>query len=305
MRAMTKVMRSRGSDPVGQASRPRAVSARRVALPLVVLLGLGLAGCETAGSVGTVGLGVAEVTPRSKDTSVNIASLSEVVARNPHDAEAYNTRGAAYARQGDFDKAVGDFTKAVQIDPNSAAAFTNRALAYRQTGRNDLALADFNHALQANPNHAAAYLGRGNLLRVQGNLDGALSDLDQAIKLNSEGQQGAQAVHARGLIHQKRGEQAAAVTDFDNAIDRDPFAAAPYQARAQSLTAQGKYDQSIEDYNAALNVDAKNAEAWAGLGVDYEKLGNRAKAQESYARAKTINPDNHTANEGLSRMGRA
>ena len=144
---MTKVMRLRGSDPAG-AARP-APSSRRAALPLILLVGLGLAGCETAGSVGTVGLGVAEVTPRSKDTSVNIASLSDVVARNPRDAEAYNTRGAAYARQGDFDKAVGDFTKAVTIDPNNAAAYTNRALAYRQTGRNDLALADFNHALQA------------------------------------------------------------------------------------------------------------------------------------------------------------
>ena len=279
MLAMTKVMKLRGSDTVAQTSR--AISARLIAMPLVMLVGLGLAGCETAGSVGSVGLGVAEVTPRSNETSVNIASLSDVVSRNPRDPEAYNTRGAAYARQGDFDKAVADFTKAVTIDPNNAAAFTNRALSYRQTGRNDLALADFNHALQANPNHAPAYLGRGNLLRVQGNLDGAMADLDQAIKLNSEGQQGAQAFHARGLIHQKRGDQPAAVTDFDNAIDRDPFAAAPYQARAQSLTAEGKYEQSIEDYNAALNVDSKNAEAWAGLGVDYEKLGNRMKAQES------------------------
>ena len=275
----------------------------RAAWSVVVVAALGLAGCESAGSVGAIGLGVAETMPKTTDTSVNLASLSEVVARNPHDAEAYNTRGAAYARTGDFDKAIGDFTRAVQIDPNNAAAYTNRALAYRQTGHNDLALADFNHALQANPNHAPAYLGRGNLLRVQGNYSQAMSDLDQAIKLNPEGALGAQAFHARGLIHQRQGEQVLAVTDFDNAIDRDPFAAAPYQARAQSLVAQGKYDQAIEDYNAALNVNAKNGDAWAGLGLAYEKSGNAAKARESYGRAKLVDPDNRAASEGLSRTG--
>ena len=121
MRAMTKVMRARGSDLVGRATRLR-VSRRRAAVPLVLLGGLGLAGCETAGSVTNVGMGIAEVTPRSKDTSLNLTSLTDVVARNPRDPEAYNTRGAAYAREGDFDKAVADFTKAVQIDPNNASA---------------------------------------------------------------------------------------------------------------------------------------------------------------------------------------
>ncbi len=113
---------------------------------------------------------------------------------------------------------------------------------------------------------------------------------------------GAQAFHARGLIHQRQGEQALAITDFDNAIDRDPFAAAPYQARAQSLTAQGKYAQAIEDDNAALNVDSKNAEAWADLGVAYEKSGNNSKARESYSRAKVIDPNNRVASDGLSRI---
>lgn len=277
--------------------------AARRSWPLVTLLALALAGCETVGSVGSVGTGVAEVVTPTKDTTVNIESLSDVVAHNPSDPEAYNTRGAAYARIGKFSDAIADFTKAVQLDPNNAAAFTNRALAYRQTKHNDLALADFNHALQSNPNHAPAYLGRANLLRAQGDYSQAMADLDQAIRLAPEGLAGAQAFHARGLIHQRQGEHALAITDFDNAIDRDPFAAAPYQARAQSLMAEGKYDAAIEDLNAALNVDTKNSEAWANLGLAYEKSNNAVKARESYARAKILDPNNQLAADGLSRIG--
>ncbi len=48
----------------------------------------------------------ANVAELESDTSgaqtTNIASLTEVVNRNPGDARAYNTRGAAYARIGAF-----------------------------------------------------------------------------------------------------------------------------------------------------------------------------------------------------------
>lgn len=298
---MMAVDRGRGSG-VSTAERGRGPG-RSSAWPVLLVATLMLGGCETVGSVGSVGTGVAEVVAPTKDSSANLESLTEVIRRNPNDPEAYNTRGTVYARIGEFSDAIADFTKAIQLDPKNTTAYTNRALALRQTKRNDLALADFDRAIESNPNHAPAYIGRANLLRAQGRLDQALSDLDQAIRLNPEGGLGAQAFHARGLIRQKQGDQVQAITDFDNAIDRDPFVAAPYQARAQSLIAQGKYDPAIEDLNAALNVNTKNADGWALLGTAYEKSGNVAKAKESFGRAKLIDPNNVAAIDGLSRVG--
>ena len=97
----------------------------------------------------------------------NIASLTEVIERNPHDATAYNTRGVVYAKLGRYSNAIEDFTHAIELDPNFSGAYTNRALAYRQTKKDNLALQDFNQAIIVNPNDAAAYLGRGNLLRSE------------------------------------------------------------------------------------------------------------------------------------------
>ena len=56
-------------------------------------------------------------------------------------------------------------------------------------------------------------------------------------------------------------------------------------------------------FNAALNVDNRNAEGWANLGVAYEKQGNRSKATESYNRAMEVDPQNALAREGLRRLG--
>ena len=94
---------------------------------------LALAGCETTGFGAAPTGNVAEVeVDTSGASSVNIASLSDVIQRNPNDSVAYNTRGAAYAKIGRYQNAIEDFTKAIQIDPNFAGAWTNRALAYRQ-----------------------------------------------------------------------------------------------------------------------------------------------------------------------------
>lgn len=275
-----------GLDHAATPFRPRFCKNSAISLAASLMAALALAGCETAMGIRPPGRGIAEISDTDpKAAATNIDSLTEVIKRNPSSAEAYNTRGAAYARVGRFSEATVDFTEAAKLDPNSAAAYTNRALAERQMGHNDTARADFDRAIAANPNHAPAYVGRANLLRAQGNLDQALSDLDTAIRINPES---AQAFHSRGLIYQKRNDYTRAVTDFDNAIDRDPFVFAPYQARGESLVAVGKYDKAIEDFNAALNVNNKSAQAWAWLGLAYEKTGNKQKSQECYQRATQL-----------------
>ncbi|HEX3494665.1 MAG TPA: tetratricopeptide repeat protein, partial [Methylocella sp.] len=164
---------------------------RTGACALLLAASLPLAGCETATSImGKQGTGVAEVAHQSpQEAASNLASLTDVIQRNPASAEAYNTRGVAYARIGKFQEAIADFGQSIKLAPGNAASLTNRALAYRQINRDDAALADFNGAVAADSNHAPAYLGRANLLRVQGKLDEARSDLDQAIKLNPENAQ--------------------------------------------------------------------------------------------------------------------
>jgi tetratricopeptide (TPR) repeat protein len=78
--------------------------------------------------------------------------------------------------------------------------------------------------------------------------------------------------------------------------------AAPYAARGQSLVAVNQHDKAIEDFNAALNVDNRNAEAWAWRGVAQERLGQRQEAIESYQRALSIQNANATAKQGLGRL---
>ena len=74
-----------------------APSARHFAPVALTLFALGLTACGTTGGGTTQRIAVVEEDTQGT-SRVNIASLTEVIDRNPGDPSAYNTRGAAYAR---------------------------------------------------------------------------------------------------------------------------------------------------------------------------------------------------------------
>ena len=55
--------------------------------------------------------------------------------------------------------------------------------------------------------------------------------------------------------------------------------------------ALGKFNLAIEDFNATLNVDNRNADGWAGLGLATKDRQPR-ESGELPARALVIDPNN-------------
>jgi Tfp pilus assembly protein PilF len=64
----------------------------------------------------------------------------------------------------------------------------------------------------------------------------------------------------------------------------------------------GEFEKAVEDFNAALNVNNRLAEAWAWRGVALERQGQRSEAAESYRRALSVEAANATAKQGLARL---
>jgi len=58
-----------------------------------------------------------------------IASFNLAIRLHPDDASAFNSRGNAYARNGNLYRAIADYNEAIRLKPNFAAAFCNRGLA--------------------------------------------------------------------------------------------------------------------------------------------------------------------------------
>ena len=59
-----------------------------------------------------------------------IVHYTEAIRLNPDFADAYNNRGNAYGRKGDFDAAIQDYNKAIALNPEYARAYANRGEAW-------------------------------------------------------------------------------------------------------------------------------------------------------------------------------
>jgi tetratricopeptide (TPR) repeat protein len=69
--------------------------------------------------------------------SNNAGFAGEDQTAEPKDTRADNSGSIDYARRGDFDKVIADFTDATRLDPQDADAYFNRANAYGMKGEFD------------------------------------------------------------------------------------------------------------------------------------------------------------------------
>ena len=79
--------------------------------------------------------------------------------------------------------------------------------------------------------------------------------------------------------------------------------------KAESLTAQGKTLLSVKKsaeardvYLDAIAHNDQNVRAWNGLGVAYDLLGSRDKAQDAYSRAVDLAPEDFSAVNNLAHL---
>jgi tetratricopeptide (TPR) repeat protein len=288
-------------------SRPHAIpaaSGRRPVSPglaAVVALSMGLV---VAGCVGspTSPVQLSETEGEALAASnTNIASLTDVIRRNPNDPQAYNLRGSVYGRDGRQQEALADFNRALQLDPNYVQALANRGLLYRRSNRLDLALADYDRALSIDPSYAPAFVGRGVVRRLQGQPQAAIEDLNRAIQLQPNNPQ---AFHHRGLLQQSLAQHPAAIEDFNTAVTQAPTTAIEsVVARGLSHLAMGNIPGALHDFDQAVAADPRNKEAWTARGLAHERNGDRERAAGNYAKAMNIDDQFEPARAGFTRVG--
>lgn len=159
----------------------------------------------------------------ASDPDTRIAGCTAIIQGGAESAEklatAFNNRGLAHDRKGEYDLAVQDYDQAVRLDPNSSDAFYNRGNTYRNKGEYDRSIGDFDQAIALNSNLLFAFISRGNSYDDKGEYDRALQNFDQAIRLNPNY---AAAFSHRGVAYAWKGEYDRAIQDFDRAIRLNP-----------------------------------------------------------------------------------
>lgn len=156
-------------------------------------------------------------------------------------------------------------------------------------GRYPEALVELNRAIRLEPRSDVAYGERAECLYRMGKTREALQDNTRAIQLQPR----ALYYSNRGLCHRRLRQRSAALTDFSEAIRRDPAYAAKadlYAYRGTCLAGLHRDTEAVADYSRSLALRPDDPFTWANRGCSYVAMGQPARAIQDMSRAIEMRP---------------
>ena len=259
---------------------------------------------------------------KKKEFSQAISEFDNLISKNRRDADAYYSRGLAYALQGKYDPAIADFTqipgdraeetptptatgawpgfsranmtrvwltlnKALELTPDDPLALYLRGFTQLKQGRTDAAKADYEKALRLNP-ELGEQEGRGQT---------ELDTYPLALQGKAPARAGAPGPSPAGAAHKKqalaaaqKGDYDTALAEFTKALQADPKDPEIYNNRGSMYTFKGQYDQAIADFNQALKLNPRYANAYYNRGVAYYNKSLYDKAIGDFTKCIELDP---------------
>jgi len=219
-----------------------------------------------AQAFGRAGCFVAPFAHRSIPKLIGAFDEALAVQKHPEDRACdYYGRGLLYHFEGDYGRAIADYTSALGWMSNDGDAYAARGDAYEDLHQQDNAARD--HALAAQyANRSAEELTERCWIRaLRGRpLPPALAECNASLKLRPDD---ADTLVSRGLVYFRMGDYPAAIADCDAALKQKPKTASALFIRALARLRAGDSKGGNADLAAANGVTDKIAETFAIYGL--------------------------------------
>jgi len=252
--------------------------------------------------------------------------FEELVREDPANPALRVAIARGYLHQGLVDQAIQQGLEALKLDENNIDALMLLSEAYLEKGDEEQAIAHLERIVELNRDNPFAdidprmnfvYYDLGELYYKRGEYEKAIEALKGALKVDRTD---ADARYLLALTYQAQGDHQLAVREFQKALRYVPDFAEAYQglkasyealgmtteaayAEAMVAFAQGAYEEAARQLEAVLQEAPDYAPAYLGLGLTYEKLGQKEKAVSALQRYLETHPDSLAARHALGRLG--
>jgi lipoprotein NlpI len=138
---------------------------------------------------------------------------------------------------------------------------------------------------------------------IVGNPDVAIQHCTKAIESGRYSGEELHQLHlSRGVEWAAKGNHDRAITDYDAAIRLNPKSAEAFHNRGSAWASKGDPDRAITDYDAAIRLDPKESSTYAGRAVERTIKGDYARAVADFDTAIKLDPQAANAFFGRGRV---
>ncbi|GHU23419.1 hypothetical protein FACS1894172_08180 [Spirochaetia bacterium] len=224
---------------------------------------------------------------RKQDYDRTVGDCDELIGLKPDMVEAFFLRGRAYAKKGDWDKALADYNR-IRLGLKYDPAHPGHSLAILSSEDRDKVLEDCNAVLETDPNIALAHALIG-MYSNEGDWEKAITDCTEAIRLDINC---ADAFYYRAMRYGIREDYDRAIPDFERYLRLNPddanakeILAAVYTEHIKSCFKAEDLNQIINDCEALLKIKPDYADARHWLASCYSERSRGYLNQGDWNRA--------------------
>lgn len=217
-----------------------------------------------------------------------LPDLDQAIELNPKLPGTYEARGVARYNLGDQNGAMQDFERVKAMAVDSPVTDTYRVRIMFQNGQLRPALREVDKLLRRNPNAAALLLLRAELRRVKGDRTNALEDVEQVLKQRPGA---VEALQMHALLAAELKQMDTVQKDLEE-IKRQVKDEGQYLMLAGTLYTVAKHpDLASQAFSQAIAKDATNWQALRGRGDSLLAQGKQLEAIQDYETGLKIKPD--------------
>jgi len=203
--------------------------------------------------------------------------IGEVLQAAPHDSDALLDQSEMQISGGDLNDAIPTLQAVIRNSPDNSEAHYALGLAFRKQGNPERAQGEWREALRLNPNSLGAERALVDSAMEQGDMRSLDGDAMQLIRMERGSPQG---YSLRALAEINMKEYAPAEQDIQKAVAVAPQSAYGYVQLGNLRFAQQRYGEAQAAYRSALDRDSGSLDAVRGLANTYiaEKQVDKAVA---------------------------